>query len=316
MKIAVASGKGGTGKTTITASLVRVLSNTGRSVQYLDCDVEEPNGHLFLKPKWDKSDSVTVPVPEVITGKCIGCGKCGEICQYSAITCIKGRVPRHADSRSNAGSLASPGDRVAAREYSPGPPGKVLTFPELCHGCGGCLRVCPTSAIREVEREVGVIESGKSGDIDFVHGRLHVGEAMSPPLIRKVRETAETGKNTLIDAPPGTSCPVITAINHVDFVMLATEPTPFGLSDLALALDMVRELKLPHAVVVNRHEDGNDSARRFCKEKGVGIAGEIPDDRRIAEAYSRGDLPVDALPEYQNTFRAIWARANNMMVPA
>ena len=283
MKIAVASGKGGTGKTTIAACLARVLSNTGRSVQYLDCDVEEPNGHLFLKPEWEAPEPVLVPVPEVDADKCTGCGKCGEICQYSAITCIKG---------------------------------KVLTFPELCHGCGGCSRVCPTSAIRETGREVGVVERGKADKIDFVHGRLHVGEAMSPPLIRKVRETAERSEITIIDAPPGTSCPVITAIHGVDFVLLATEPTPFGLSDLALALDMVRELKLPHAVVVNRHEDENDSARRFCEEKGVEIAGEIPDDRRVAEAYSRGELPVDALPEYENTFRAIWARVNNMMVPA
>lgn len=283
MKIAVASGKGGTGKTTIAASLARVLSGAGSGVQYLDCDVEEPNGHLFLAPTWESATAVTVPVPTVDAERCTGCGQCGTICQYAAITCIRG---------------------------------KVLTFPELCHGCGGCSRVCPESAIAETGREVGVVERGQAGSIDFVHGRLHVGEAMSPPLIRRVRQTPHDGETTIIDAPPGTSCPVITAIHGVDFVLLATEPTPFGLSDLALALEMVRALGLPHAVVVNRHEDGNESARRFCAEKKVAIAGEIPDDRRVAEAYSRGALPVDALPEYRSVFQALWENASQRLTSA
>jgi MinD superfamily P-loop ATPase len=275
MTVAVASGKGGTGKTTISASLASALAQEGVAVRYADCDVEEPNGHLFLKPAWRSSEPVDVPVPEVTTGKCIGCGKCAEICQFAAITCLKG---------------------------------KVLTFPELCHSCGGCREVCPVDAIEEIGREIGVLEAGDAGGLAFVHGRLNVGEVMSPPLIRAVRMRASGEGIALIDAPPGTSCPVITAIHGVDFVLLVTEPTPFGLNDLALALEMVRELGIPHGVVVNRHEDGNESARAFCRSHGTEIFGEIPDDRRVAEAYSNGVLPVDALPAYRDIFLRIWGR--------
>lgn len=275
MRIAVASGKGGTGKTTVAASLARVRSDTGQTVGYLDCDVEEPNGHLFLHPILESSESVTVPVPEVDSDTCTGCGRCGEICQYSAITCLRG---------------------------------KVLTFPELCHGCGGCTRVCPAEAIGEVGREIGVLESGRSDSIRFVHGRLNIGETMSAPLIHRVRAAAGADDLSIIDAPPGTSCPVIAAIHNVDAVLLVTEPTPFGLSDLALAIDMVRALNLAHAVVVNRHEEANASARQFCREHGVDIIGEVPDDRRVAEAYSRGELPVDVLADFRALFHALGER--------
>jgi len=275
MKIAVASGKGGTGKTTVAACLAHVLAESGLRVRLLDCDVEEPNGHLFLRPAWDTRMDVGVPVPEVDAEACTGCGLCARICQYAAIACVKG---------------------------------KVLCFSELCHGCGGCLRVCPSRAIREIDRVVGVIETGRADPaMAFAHGRLRIGEAMSPPLIRRLRELPAAADLDIIDAPPGTSCPVITAIRGADFVLLVTEPTPFGLSDLALALGMVRELGLPHGVVVNRHEDGNDSARAFCRETGATLLGEIPDDRRVAEAYSRGLLPVVALPEYGVRFLALWS---------
>jgi len=276
MNIAIASGKGGTGKTTVTVNLALVAARGDWNVTCLDCDVEEPNGHLFLHPKIESSRAVGIPVPEVDEGKCTGCGTCAELCAYNAIACIRK---------------------------------KVLIFPELCHGCGGCARVCPEGAIREVPRDIGVVEKGTAGEIGFVHGRLKVGEAMSPPLIRAVKsERPGAGDHVVnfLDAPPGTSCPVITAVSDADLVLLVTEPTPFGLNDLGLALEMVRELGLPHGVVVNRHEDDNESARAFCRERGVEILGEIPDDRRVAEAYSRGEVAVDAVPGYEARFLALW----------
>jgi len=227
-------------------------------------------------PEIESSQPIGIPVPEVDEKKCTGCGTCAEICAYSAIACIRK---------------------------------KVLVFPELCHGCGGCARGCPEGAITEKERDIGVVEKGAAGAVGFVHGKLKVGEAMSPPLIRAVkREKSDAGHRTVnfLDAPPGTSCPVIVAVSGADLVLLVTEPTPFGLNDLGLALEMVRELALPHAVVVNRHDEGNESARAFCRERGVDILVEIPDDRRVAEAYSRGETAIDAVPGYERTFLGLW----------
>lgn len=269
LKIAVASGKGGTGKTTISTNLSFTLSGAGGRVAYLDCDVEEPNGHLFLKPELDRSDPVGIPVPEVDATACSACGACGEICNFSAIVLV--------------------GE-------------KVLTFPDLCHGCGGCARVCLDKAIREVPREIGVVEAGRSGDIRFVHGRLRVGEAMSPPLIRAVKERAPRDGVVLLDAPPGTSCPVVEAIRGSDYVLLVTEPTPFGLNDLTLAVEMLRQLGLPFGVVVNRSDVGDDRVVAYCRRESIPVLLEIPDDRRIAEAYSRGTLAVEAVPEYSARF--------------
>lgn len=267
--IAVASGKGGTGKTTISANLACAAEAAGYKTSYIDCDVEEPNGHLFLRPQIEKRRPVHVPVPAVDTDKCTACGACREICQFSAIVCINNIV---------------------------------LTFPEMCHGCGGCSLVCPSGAISETGRLIGIVETGRAGGITFCHGRLKVGEAMSPPLIRAVRQTGLDGGLAVIDAPPGTSCPVITSIGGADFVLMVTEPTPFGLNDLGLALDMVGVLGIPHAVVVNRHQPGNDLARNFCRDRGVGILSEIPDDRLVAEAYSRGELAFYAVKGYRERF--------------
>ena len=274
MRIAVLSGKGGTGKTTVSANLARAAAEKGYKATYLDCDVEEPNGHLFLKPRLERRYPVTIPVPLVDEEKCTGCGACGEICQFSAILCINKTV---------------------------------LTFDKMCHGCGGCALVCPTGAITEQGREIGVVEEGKAGEIGFLHGRLNVGEAMSPPLIKAVRAAGrESGGLVIVDVPPGTSCPVIASLRGTDYVLLVTEPTPFGLNDLGLAIDVLRELGIPHGVIVNRSDPEYDHfARDFCREKGVRILAEIPDDRRVAVAYSRGELAYDALPEYRDRFREL-----------
>ncbi|MDD4168661.1 MAG: ATP-binding protein [Desulfotomaculaceae bacterium] len=269
LTIALASGKGGTGKTTVAVNLASAAAAAGYEVCYVDCDVEEPNGHLFLNPRIRRRYPANVPVPVVDSERCTACGACGEICQYSAIVCINKNV---------------------------------LTFEKMCHGCGGCQLVCPVAAITEKDRETGVVEEGEAGQIAFVHGRLNVGEAMSPPLIRAVRAAGQNKALNIIDVPPGTSCPVIAAIRGVDLVILVTEPTPFGLNDLDLALDMVKELGIPHAVVVNRSEPSNNLARNFCKEREVKLLAEIADDRRVAEAYSRGELAFWSAPGYQAVF--------------
>ncbi len=265
MRIAVCSGKGGTGKTTVATNLAVTASRTGRSTAYLDCDVEEPNGWLFLLPEIQKTLPVEVSIPAVDHEKCTACGKCGQICQFSAIVAM--------------GT-------------------EVLIFPELCHGCGGCWEVCPVGAVSEAHRRTGEIEFGRSGDLYCVTGKLRIGEAMSPPVIHAVKLSAPEVEVTFLDAPPGTSCPVIEAIGGVDLVLLVTEPTPFGLNDLKLAVEMIRALGLPFAVVVNRAGIGDGRTQAFCQEEGIEILSEIPDDREVAKAYSRGELACDSIPAY------------------
>ncbi|OGS34600.1 MAG: (4Fe-4S)-binding protein [Elusimicrobia bacterium RIFOXYB2_FULL_49_7] len=273
MKIAIASGKGGTGKTTVAVNLAWVLSGHGKAVRYLDCDVEEPNGHLFLKSKFDKTETAFIPVPAIDESKCDACDECVRFCRYKALVQL-GKI--------------------------------VMVFEELCHGCGGCLRVCPKQAITEKEKRIGTVDTGYAGKIAFVSGRLDVGQAMSPPLIRQVLTHTKEDRINIVDAPPGTSCPVIAAIRKVDFVLLVTEPTPFGLHDLGLTLDMIGELGLPYAVVVNRAVPTVLSAREFCSQNKVDILADIPDDRRIAEAYSTGEIFCRGLPAYQDYFNTIW----------
>ena len=266
MIISIASGKGGTGKTTVATNLARSI---GSGVQLLDCDVEEPNAHLFINPSFEESETVFMPVPEIDEEKCTYCGKCAEICQFKAI--------------------------AVANE-------NVLVFEELCHSCGGCREVCPEGAIREGGRKLGVIEKGHCNGMEFVHGRLRVGEAMSPPLIKKVRGYQNPAKLTIIDAPPGTSCPVIASMRGSDFVLLVTEPTPFGLYDLKLAVGAAQILNIPHGLVINRSNLGDGKTKEYADEMNLPILMEIPFSREIAEAYSRGEMLVDVMPEWKQKF--------------
>ena len=272
MIIAVASGKGGTGKTTVAVNLARVC---GTGIVLLDCDVEEPNAHLFLKGEpCGAPETVSIPVPEVAEALCDGCGECSRFCEYKALAVLAKRV---------------------------------LVFAEMCHGCGGCLRVCPKGAIREVPKRIGVVETLKADAVTLVQGRLDVGVAMAPPLIRAVKAKIPKEGDAILDAPPGTSCPVIATLRETDYVVLVTEPTPFGLNDLKLAVAVVRELRLPFGVVVNRAGSGDESVQDYCRDAWIPVLAEIPDDRRVAEAYSRGQLAVDALPEYRELFQALWS---------
>lgn len=252
-------------------NLVVQAAESGQRAVYGDCDVEEPNGHLFLRPDIETTQPFSLEVPSVIRERCNGCGRCGEVCVYSAIVVINK---------------------------------KVLSFPELCHSCGGCWIACPEDAIEKGAREIGVVETGGAfGTVGFVQGRLRVGEAMAPPLIKAVKQRAPDADLQVFDAPPGTSCPVIQTVRDADYVLLVTEPTPFGLNDLRLAVGMLRELERPFGVVINRADVGDDGVSRYCAEQEIEILVEIPDDRKVAEAYARGDIAVHALPAYRKLFQ-------------
>jgi MinD superfamily P-loop ATPase len=283
--IAIASGKGGTGKTTVATNLAIVAVQAGMSVRLLDCDVEEPDCALFLDPVPERTRVVEVPMPEVDDALCTRCGVCADVCEFRAIVVL---------------------------------PGDVLVFPELCHSCGACSLLCPAHAITEVPRRVGVVDFGRAavaatagvgepaGGIETVAGRLDVGEAKSPPVIKAVKDLGDGEVDLiLIDAPPGTSCPVIESVRGVDLVLLVSEPTPFGLYDLTLAVEAMRALRLPFVVVANRADAGDDRLRDYCAREGIDILLEIPDDRRLAEAYSNGTPAVIGLPEYREPFKRL-----------
>ena len=263
MLITIASGKGGTGKTTLATNLAAALNEP---VQLLDCDVEEPNAHLFINPEIQQSFEVQLEVPEIDLERCTLCGKCQEICQFNAIGVL---------------------------------PETVLTFPELCHSCGGCFLICPEGAVKSQARTIGVVEIGVKGHIRLIQGRLRVGEAMAPPLIRRVKQEAHPDGLAIIDAPPGTSCPVVSALFGSDFVLLVTEPTPFGLHDLELAVGAVRELGLPMGLVINRADLGDRRVHDYAAREHLPILLEIPFDREAAGIYARGRLLVEALPGWR-----------------
>ena len=269
MKIAIASGKGGTGKTTLAVNLAFVA---GENVQLVDCDVEEPNSHLFVKSEKVSSEEVSLPVPEINADLCIGCGECAKFCEFSA--------------------LAALGDAP-------------MVFPEMCHGCGGCMRICEQEAISEVHRRIGSVETFEFSDVTLVHGCLDIGVAMAPPLINAVKKRINENGLVILDAPPGTTCPAVAAVTGVDYVVLVTEPTPFGLNDLKLAVEMTRELGRPFGVVVNRAGSGDEEVQRYCREENLNLLFEIPDDRRVAQVYSRGELIIEGVPEYRKIFEEL-----------
>lgn len=274
MKIAFASGKGGTGKTTIAVNLAWFLANLNQRVQYLDCDVEEPNGHIFLKPRIDRREPARVMVPVVDQDRCISCGKCGEACQFSAIVNL---------------------------------PSNTLLIPPMCHGCGLCVVLCPNQALSEGTREIGFIESGSAMmGISFVHGVLNVGEPMANPLIEQVKARGAVGLQ-IIDAPPGTSCPVVKTISDADLVVMVTEPTPFGLHDLKIAVTVASNLGVPVGIVVNRERGAFDPLEEYLRTNFLPVLARFPEDREIAKAYSEGVLLCEGLPMYRQRFMALAA---------
>ncbi|MDA8403022.1 MAG: ATP-binding protein [Desulfobacteraceae bacterium] len=278
MLISVASGKGGTGKTTVSTNLAYSL---GERANLLDCDVDEPNAHLFLNPVFNHKDKAYSLVPEVDKNACTLCRKCVTICRFRAITVV----------------------------------GKsLLVFPEMCHSCGGCFEICPENALVQKERELGDVESGMSGNLAFVQGRLRIGEAMTPPLIRKVRTHIKPDKINIIDAPPGTSCPVIAAMRHADFVLMVTEPTPFGLHDLTLAVETVKILGIPHGIIINRSDMGDNRVRDYALKENIPVLMEIPFDRKIAEQYSKGQLIAEVWPEWKEIFRELFQKIQSCLL--
>ena len=279
MIISVASGKGGTGKTLVATSLALSLKERYR-VQLLDCDVEEPNDHIFLKPVITRTEAVCIPVPRVDEAKCTYCGRCAEVCAYHAMAVF----PQH-----------------------------VLVFPELCHGCGACSYQCPEEAITEEARETGIVEWGQADGMTFVQGRLTVGEAMPTPVIRQVKDHAIRDGIVIIDTSPGTSCPVVQSVKDSDFCLLVTEPTPFGLNDLVLAVETVKELDIPCGVVVNRAGIGDAKVEDYCYKENIPILLTIPLDRDIACLYSRGVTLAEGMPPWQDIFAGLFDRIMEMV---
>jgi MinD superfamily P-loop ATPase len=264
MRVCLASGKGGTGKTLLATSLAVYLARSSGSVTYLDADVEEPNGFLFLRPEIVREERVTVPVPALKTGTCSGCGECRRLCAYGAILDLEDRV---------------------------------MVFPELCHSCGGCLIVCPEEALEEVPREIGTLSRGMSGSLTCCAGRLDIGETRAAPLIERLLDWAPPGRIEVLDAPPGTSCSVTAALRGADLLVLVTEPTPFGLHDLRLAVELGRTLGLGMVAVINRSDLGGDDVREYLTGEGIRVVAEIPFRREIAAVYAAGGLCLDGSPE-------------------
>ncbi|MFC1909876.1 P-loop NTPase [Chloroflexota bacterium] len=272
MIISVASGKGGTGKTLVATSLAMSISEIEK-VQLLDCDVEEPNDCLLLRPNISLEEAVCIPVPKVDEKRCTYCGKCADVCVYHAIAVS---------------------------------PKSVLLFNQLCHGCGACSYLCPEKAISEEMREIGIVKTGRSGNIDFTYGELTVGEAMAPPVIREVKKRSNKDRLIIIDVSPGTSCPVVESIKGSDFCLLVTEPTPFGLNDLILAVETARVLGVPCGIILNRAGQGNSLIEEYCQKENIPLLLSIPMDTDIARLYSRGITLAEGKPEWKMHFRNLY----------
>ncbi len=271
MIISVASGKGGTGKTTVATNIALSIGNA----QFLDCDVEEPNANIFLHATIKEREDVSVIIPEINKEKCDYCGKCSEFCVYNALAVVRQ---------------------------------KILVFPELCHSCGGCEMVCPKDAINWKERVIGKIEHGQTNGIDFYHGILNVGEAQAIPVIKALKRKIDKKMNVIIDVPPGTSCPVIESISGSDYCILVTEPTPFGLHDLKLAVEVVRHMHIPFGVVINRDGIGDDGVEVYCKKENIHVLLKIPERQKIALLYSKGIALADEAYEWKEMFGLLFNR--------
>ena len=275
MIVSIASGKGGTGKTSVAVNMALSIGN----VQLLDCDVEEPNAHLLLHPKISRIEPVYVLVPFVNEELCDYCGKCSKFCQYNAI--------------------------FVSSE-------KIMIFPELCHSCGGCTAVCPKKAIKEDKHKIGTLKLGSAVDLELVYGELEVGEPMAVPIIREVKRQIDKSRNVVLDSPPGTSCPVIETVKGSDFCILVTEPTPFGLHDLKITVQVLEDMKIPFGVVINRAGIGDKKVHEYGREKNISILLEIPFQRRIAELYSKG-IPFNLeMPEWKEKFEALFNEAREL----
>lgn len=282
MKIAIASGKGGTGKTLIATSLAKVISRS-KSVIFLDADVEAPNAHFFLKPSFIENQTVTSFTPLVVTDRCDCCGKCVEFCAYNALALVKK---------------------------------KILFFPELCHSCQGCRVVCPQAAIEKDQSIKGTIDKGITPDgIDFRRGTLSIGEPRSPVVINALKKDLpqELNQVILIDCPPGTGCGVIAAVEGADYCLLVTEPTPFGLSDLKMAVAAIEELHIPFGVIINKHGLDGNKTEVFCREKGIDILGRIPFERSIGEKYAQGMTLIDGENNYIHDLLTIFKKIENQI---
>lgn len=275
MRISVASGKGGTGKTLVATSLALSLVDLEKPVQLLDCDVEEPNAHIFFQTEGQSVDKVFLPIPKVNYDKCQYCGKCSEICQFNAIALMKRTL---------------------------------VIFPDVCHSCGGCWHLCPNGALEPTPREIGQVSVTQAGPLGLVSGKLKIGTHISPPVIEAVREREESNTIVIIDGPPGSSCPVMTAVADTDYCILVTEPTPFGLNDLALAAEMLAVLGIPHGVIINRAVPDNDLVERYCQEKGLDILMHIPYGQEIARSYAKGIPLVKSDPSWQEKFYELYQR--------
>ncbi|MBS3736265.1 MAG: ATP-binding protein [Candidatus Bipolaricaulota bacterium] len=281
MQITVSAGKGGTGKTTVAVNLALALSES-HSVEFLDCDVEEPDAGIFLKPENENSEPVTIEIPEISEDVCTYCGDCSEACEFNAIATFSENV---------------------------------LVYPELCHGCGLCSRVCTADAISERSKIIGEVRRGSTGSIDFYEGDLTIGEPMATPIIRDMKKKVTEENISILDSPPGTACPVIESLHGSDFALLVTEPTPFGLHDLRLSVKVAREMNIPVGVVINRYGIGDKSVEDYCEDEGVPVLMKIPNDRKIAELYSNGVPFVNKFDNWKGRFNQLFEEITRIVNP-